>query len=193
MKKSIKISAITLAILSIFTVSTRAQEGTPSGDPVKSGFRLSVGPEVALPIGDFSDRYNWAIGGSVQGELPILKDQLFVTLNAAYLSFIKNDDYTGTYQSNLQLIPVKAGLKYFPVKNFFVQGEAGVSFLTNKDDVGATKSATFAYAPQIGYQFNLGNSSALDLGVRFQGNSKFTDNGSSNNFFGLRVAYSFGL
>ena len=193
MKKSIKISAVTLAILTIITVSTRAQEVPPTGTPVKSGFRLSLGPEAALPIGDFSDRYNWAIGGSIQGELPIVKDQLFITLNAGYYSFIKNDDYTGTYKSNLQLIPVKAGLKFFPVKNFYVQGEAGVSFLTNKDDVGATKSTTFAYAPQIGYQFNLGNSSALDLGVRFQGNSKFTDNGSSNNFLGLRVAYSFGL
>ena len=74
-----------------------------------------------------------------------------------------------------------------------MQGEAGVSFLTNKDDVGATKSTTFAYAPQIGYQFDLGNSRAIELGVRFQGNSKFTDNGSSNNFLGLRAAYSLGL
>jgi len=193
MKKSIKISVIALAIVSIFAVSANAQEGRPVSSSVNNKFKLSIGPEVALPIGDFSDRYNWAIGGSVQGELPVVKDKLFITLNAGYLSFIKNDDYNGLYQSNLQLIPVKAGLKYFPVKNFFVQGEAGVSFLTNKEDVGATKSATFAYAPQIGYQFNLGDSNSLDLGVRFQGNSKFTDNGSSNNFFGLRVAYSFGL
>jgi len=193
MKKSIKISVVTLAIISFFAVSVNAQEEKPIRNNASNAFRLSVGPEVALPIGDFGDRYTWAIGGSVQGDLSVLKDKLFITLNAGYISFIKNDDYNGRFQSNLQVIPVKAGLKYFPIKNLFVQGEAGVSFLTNKDDVGGTKSATFAYAPQVGYQFNLGNSSAIDLGIRFQGNSKFTDGGSSNNFFGLRAAYSFGL
>ena len=193
MKKSIKTSVYTLAMLSIFTASTKAQDSQPQIDKGKSAFKLSVGPELALPVGNFSDRYNWAIGGSVQGELPILKDELFVTLNAGYLNYFKNDDFGGTNKSDLQLIPVKAGLKYFPISNFYVQGEAGAAFLANKSDVGATKSSVFVYAPQIGYQFNLGSASAIDAGVRFEGNSKFTNNGNTNNSFGLRVAYLFGL
>lgn len=192
MKNSIKISVIALAALSISTSSIKAQETKSERSQNLNGFRISVGPDAALPIGDFKDRYDWAIGGSVQGELPIAKN-IFVTLNAGYSSFIKNDEYTGPYKENLQLLPIKAGLKYFPVGNFFVQGEAGVSILLNKDDVGASKSATFAYAPQVGYQFKLDNNSGIDLGIRFQGNSKFTDDGKSNNFFGLRAAYSFGL
>lgn len=184
MKKAIKLSTFILAALTLLTFSAKAQD--------REGFRLSVGPEFGLPVGDFGDAYDWSVGGSIQAEYPILKNDLYVTLNAGFNNFFAKD-FNGISGEDLQLLPVKAGLKYFPVGDFYVQGEAGVSFLTNKDDIGATKSATFAYAPQVGYQFNLGGKSYLDAGVRFQGNSKFTDNGSSNNFFGLRIAYGFGL
>jgi len=193
MKNSIKISVATLAFASVFTFSGKAQESEPLKTTTPSTFRLSIGPDVVLPIGQFSDRYKWGVGGSLQAEYPILSEKLFVTLNAGYLNFFKNDEYTGINKSDLSLVPVKAGLKYFPVKNFYLQGEAGASFLTNKGDVGATKSTTFIYAPQVGYQFPVGEKNYIDAGVRFEGNTKFYDDGKSNNFFGLRVAYSFGL
>ncbi|GAA4807946.1 hypothetical protein GCM10023231_41510 [Olivibacter ginsenosidimutans] len=185
MKTISKITSIIVTILAIFTYTANAQED-------RGGFRLSVGPEVGLPIGNFGDFYDWNLGGSIQGELPILNNDLYVTLNAGFNNFFAKD-IKGVSGEDLQLIPVKAGLKYFVVNNFYVQGEAGASFVTNKDDVGATKSAAFIYAPQIGYLFPLGGKNYLDAGVRFEGNSKFVDGGSSNNFFGLRIAYSFGL
>lgn len=154
-------------------------------------FRLSVGPDVTLPLGDFGDAFDWSIGGSVQGDYAIYRNDLYVTLNAGFNNFIANDEVAGL--KDLQMIPVKAGLKYFPAANFYVQAEAGASFLANKDDVGATKSAAFTYAPQVGYLIPLGGRNYLDAGIRFEGNSKFTDGGKTNNLLGLRVAYSFGL
>lgn len=89
------------------------------------------------------------------------------------------------------MIPVKAGLKYFPVKNLYIQGEAGVSFIVNKSKIDADKSASFVYAPQVGYLIPLGKGNYLDAGFRFESNSKFYNNGSQANFLGLRVAYAF--
>ncbi|PVH26477.1 outer membrane beta-barrel protein [Sphingobacterium corticibacter] len=154
--------------------------------------RLSVGPEVTLPVGSFSDAFDWSIGGSIQADYAIYKNDLYVTLNAGYNNYFAKD-FAGVSFNDLQLIPVKAGLKYFVAKNFYVHGEAGASFVANKSDVGATKSTAFVYAPQIGYLFPVGGKNYIDAGVRFEGTTKFTDQGSSNNVLGLRVAYSFGL
>ena len=90
-------------------------------------------------------------------------------------------------------MPVKAGLKYFAVDNFYVQGEAGAAFVLNKTKIGADNSAAFIYAPQIGYQFALGGSSFLDAGVRYEASTKLNSNvnDSKVNFVALRVAYGF--
>jgi len=183
-----------MALVALFSISALAQENPA---PVKStttgsGIKLSVGPDFGLPIGSFHDRYKWSVGGSVQADFPILRDQLYITVNGGFQNYFAKD-VNGVSGQDLQLIPAKAGLKFFPVNHFYVQGEAGAAFLTNKSDVGATKSTAFVYAPQVGYQFPLGNKNWLDAGVRFEGNTKFTENGKSNNLLALRVAYSFGL
>ncbi len=197
MKNLIKLSVLTLAIVSTLSITAKAQDATATSTTStgtnRSGIRLSVGPDFGLPVGNFKDGFDWSVGGSVQADFPIVSDQLFVTVNAGYQNYFAKE-INGVSGEDLQLLPVKAGLKYFPSStNFYVQGEAGAAFLTNKSDVGATKSAAFVYAPQVGYLFNLGGKSYLDAGVRFEGNTKFTDNGSSNNLLALRVAYAFGL
>lgn len=186
MKTILKLSTLLLAIFTISTFSAKAQE-TDGGK-----WRLSVGPEASLPIGDLKDGYDWSIGGSIQADYAIYQNSLFVTLNAGYSNFFAKD-FSGVSGKDLQLIPVKAGLKYFPVGKFYVQAEAGASFLANKDDYEGVKSTVFTYAPQIGYLFSLGGKSALDLGFKFQGNTKLVEGGSSANYLGLRVAYAFGL
>jgi len=197
MKKTIKTGIVGLALLTAFALTTQAQS-TDNGTPTKAAatterprFLISVGPEANLPLGDFKDAFDWSIGGSVQGEYAILKRDLYVTLNAGYTNFFAKD-IAGFTTNDLQIIPVKAGLKYYPVGNFYVQGEAGAAFVGNKSDIGADKSAVFAYSPQIGYLFPLGNGSYVDAGVKFESYSKFNDGGKSSNFLGLRVAYGFG-
>lgn len=191
MKSLIKTSVLTLSLSIFFTVTSKAQD-TPAESPKKSGIILSIGPDAGIPIGSFKDSYDWNLGGSIQADFPVVEDKLYVTVNAGYTNFFAKDDLAAITE-DLQLIPLKAGLKYFPVDNFYLQGEAGTSLIANKEDVLADKSATFVYAPQIGYQFQLGGNNYIDAGVRFEGNTKFIDNGKSNNFLGLRVAYAFGL
>jgi hypothetical protein len=179
------IKTLTLSLGFAVVVATANAQTEPA-----KGVRLSVGADAGLPVGDFNKAYDWSLGGSLQADFPVAS-QLYVTLNAGYNNFFVKDGILLT--KDLQLIPVKAGLKYFPVKSFYLQGEAGTAFLANKKDIGATNSASFVYAPQVGYLIGLGGSNYLDAGVRFESNSKFYNNGKSNNFFGLRVAYAFAL
>jgi hypothetical protein len=205
MKSTLKISALILAFAGL-TLGAKAQTTTTTTTTKTSassnGVILSIGVDAGIPTGKLSDSYNWNIGGSVQAALPIAQN-LFVTLNAGYNSIQgKNDVRVLTPNgalnvdvTNIQLLPVKAGLKYFVVPNFYVQGEAGAAFALNKSDVGFDKSAAFIYAPQIGYQFALGGKRFIDAGVRYEASTKFNSNvdDSKVNFFGLHVAYAFGL
>jgi hypothetical protein len=183
--KLLKISTLVLG-LAAFAFGAKAQSTTPT-----DGIRLSVGADAGIPTGDFSDSFNWSLGGSAQGELGIAKN-LAVTLNAGYNNFFAKT-IAGNTAEDLHLLPVKAGLKFFPVNNVYIQGEAGASFLLNKDKGPDTRSAAFAYAPQVGVVFPVG-SNFIDAGVRYEGTSTFTKGDGSNlNFFALRVAYSFKL
>jgi hypothetical protein len=193
MKNSLKISALVLAFAGL-TLGAKAQSTTASST-TSGGIRLSIGADAGIPTGKLSDNYNWNLGGSVQADIPVAS-KLFVTVNAGYNNFFGKDINVGgatVSAPNIQLLPAKAGLKFFPVSNFYVQGEAGAAFALNKSDVGFDKSAAFIYAPQIGYQFPLGGSSYLDAGIRYEASTKFvsTIDDSKINFFGLRVAYAF--
>lgn len=191
MKTSIKISVLTLSLAALFTVKSNAQSvetGTISG----SGIRYSVGVETGIPVGSLNGSYKWNLGGSVQADIPVLDNRLYATINAGYNNiFAESDDIVKV--NDIHLIPVKAGLKYFLIPSVYVQGEAGVAFINNKSYLGDNKSAAFVYAPQAGVLFPVGDKSYIDAGVRYEGNSKFSNNGSSSNFLGLRVAYAFNL
>jgi Lipid A 3-O-deacylase (PagL) len=181
MKQLFTISAV-IAMM-IFSSSVNAQSKKTNA----KGLRWSIGADAGVPVGKFNTPAQWNLGGSIQADFNVAKRVLFITANTGYNNFFTVSGIKG----DVQMIPVKAGLKYFPAKNFYIQGEAGVSFLTSKDKNQADKSASFVYAPQLGYLIPLGKRNYLDAGVRFESNSKFYDNGSQANFLGLRVAYAF--
>lgn len=191
--KTLKKLTVTFLLASGIMFNAQAQTSEPSKT---SGFSISVGPEMGLPIGDLSDRYDWSSGGSV--EVEYLFDNGFgLTFNTGvYNLFAEDSGYIlegKKYTDDLQILPVKLGLKYFLIGGLFVQGEAGASFLLNKSDGGYDKSTAFTYAPQVGYRFDMGNHQFIDAGVKWMGSTKFSDQGSSNNMLGLRLAYGFGL
>jgi len=197
MKSTFKISALVLAFAGL-TYGAKAQTNPTSSTKTtttSSGVILSVGVDAGIPTGKLSDSYNWNLGGSVQADIPVLQNQLFVTVNAGYNNiFGKNNiDGTGLDATNIQLLPVKAGLKFFPVSHLYIQGEAGAAFALNKSDLNFDNSAAFIYAPQVGVQFPLGGKSYIDAGVRYEGSTKFNSaiDDSKVNFVGLRVAYAF--
>ena len=196
MKSTLKISALVVAFAGL-ALGAKAQSttSTSSKSAGSNGIVLSVGVDAGIPTGNLSNGYNWNIGGSVQADIPVAQ-QLFVTVNAGYNSLQGKDNAygTGLKATNIQLLPVKAGLKFFPVNHFYVQGEAGAAFALNKSDVGFDNGTAFIYAPQIGYQFPVGGKSFIDAGVRYEGSTDFTSHNSNSqvNFVALRLAYAFG-
>ncbi|MDB4924850.1 outer membrane beta-barrel protein [Mucilaginibacter sp.] len=192
MKSTLKISALVLALAG-FTLGAKAQSTPASTTTTSGGVRYSIGVDAGIPTGKLSDNYKWNLGGSVQADIPVAS-KLFVTINAGYNNiFAKNVAGTAVSPADIQLLPAKAGLKYFPVSNFYIQGEAGAAFVLDKTKIGADNSAAFIYAPQVGYQFPLGGKSFLDAGVRYEASTKLvsTNSDSKVNLFGLRVAYGF--
>jgi hypothetical protein len=189
MKNSIKISVITLSLLSFLNLHSNAQS-TAKTESYGSGIRLSIGADGGIPVGSLNNSYDWNLGGSIQADFPIVKDQLYVTVNSGYDNFFARDN---SNLSDIEMIPVKGGLKYFPVKWCYIQGEAGASFITNKAALGANNTAVFVYAPQVGVLINTGGKNYIDAGFRFESNAAFYNGGKTNNFLALRVAYAFNL
>jgi hypothetical protein len=192
MKKMVKKGLITLGLFLAAVISVKAQSKDEKVTTDRPAFLLSVGPEAGIPLGSLKDHYNWTLGGSVQADYAIVKRFLYVNLNAGYTNIFA-DNTPGL--DDLHLIPVKLGLKYYPFSglNVYVQGQAGVSFITNSSGPYNDKSAAFVYTPQVGYLIPLGKGNYLDAAVKFDGNSKFTDGGSTNNTIGIRIAYAFKL
>lgn len=200
MKNTFKISALILAFaglgLGAKAQTTTTTTSTTSSTTTPGGIRYSIGVDAGIPVGNFKDNYKWNLGGSVQADIPLYKNQLFATVNAGYNNIFGKKDIGGIANldaPDFHLIPVKAGLKFFPVENFYVQGEAGAAFLLNKSDVGANKSTAFVYAPQIGVQFPVSAGSFIDAGVRYEATTKYASgvDASKVNFIGVRVAYGF--
>jgi len=187
MKKSFKLGIALLLLIALSSLDSDAQNASGGG----SGIRYSIGVETGIPAGSLNYAYKWNLGGSIQADIPVI-EQLYVTVNAGYNNIFVDKDVAPASQ-DIHLIPAKAGLKYFILPVVYVQGEAGVAFLTNKSRLDDSKSAAFVYAPQAGILFPVGDSQFIDAGLRFESNSKFTEGGKKSNFFGLRLAYAFGI
>jgi len=146
--------------------------------------KISVGPEFALPIGDFGDVYNLGFGGSVQGELNVAKS-LNLTGSAGYISIAPKKAWKDLGATNSGVIPLKAGAKYYFGGNFYGAGELGAAIFTENN--GGT---AFSYAPTLGASFSVADKSSIDLGIRYEGWSK---NSTTLSFIGIRAAFAFGL
>ncbi|MET4140863.1 hypothetical protein [Pedobacter sp. UYP1] len=155
------------------------------------GSRLGIGAEFAVPVGDLSNGVKFGYGGSLQFQTPIA-NKLNFTASAGYLRFKGKDYltsyYPGTYSweegGSAGVIPVKIGVKYFVADNIYAGGEVGAAFAT-----GEGSGTAFIYSPGVGIEFPFANKKSLDLGVRYE---SWNQDGALG-FFGLRVAYNFGL
>ncbi|GAA4777666.1 hypothetical protein GCM10023231_00040 [Olivibacter ginsenosidimutans] len=152
--------------------------------------KLSIGPEVALPMGDAADAYQLGYGLSLQGEYQLVQ-QFNLTASIGYLTFAYKKEIkdllkaVGEKTSSSGSIPLKAGGKYYFSDKLYGGAEIGASFSTAKG--GGT---AFAYAPAIGINLPLANRYGLDVSIRFEGWSK---EAATYRFFGLRAAFTFGI
>ena len=176
MKKSTKLIASAVAAVAMFIGTNQAYAQASSGD--SKALRLGIGVSAGLPT---NDNYNIALGGDLRLQKDFFSN-ISGTLSAGYTNFsVKDESKAALGYNSLGYIPVKAGIKIFPVERFYISGEVGAAFGT--DDGQGT---ALVYAPGIGLGFNNG----LDLGVRYEG---FAQNETNLGQVALRLAYGFNL
>ncbi len=142
----------------------------------KGGSQFSVGLEAGLPVGNASNAYTVAIGGSLKYEAPIATGTHF-TLTAGYTSF-QGKTIAGIKIPAAGFIPVKAGIKYFLADAFYGEAQVGAAFGTKSGS-----GTAFAYSPGVGYKF----SDVIDLGVRYEA---WSNNGTVGQI-GARLGFTF--
>ncbi len=183
--KTTKFIAAVAAVL-IVTLSTQSQAQTvykKTSRDSKNVLRMGLGLEGAYPTKNFS---NFMLGGTVRLQYD-LASNLSLTLTPGYYHFFDRSGYgqvtdKGTYfNSGLDMIPVKLGVKSFIAPNFYLSAEAGAGFELNH-----AQQTKLILSPGIGYASNSG----LDLGLRYE---NFSGNNSNYGIIGLRVAYGFKL
>ncbi len=173
---------IRLALIGLFTFacSSAFAQGRPA---------LSIGAELGIPVGDLNATQKIGLGGSLKAAFPVFEGGAF-TISGGIIRF-SGDEYRGPSdliikRPALNLIPIKAGLKYMvSPSGFYMEPQLGYTVINNP---GANTSASggFTYAYNIGYML----SRQLDVAARYEGLSR---NGSNLNHIGFRLGYNFGL
>ncbi|HEY1024609.1 MAG TPA: outer membrane beta-barrel protein [Sphingobacteriaceae bacterium] len=143
--------------------------------------RLGVGLNTGHSISKF---YNVTVGGDVRLQKDLYSN-ISGTLSLGYTSFFQKKEFGG---GNVDMVPVKAGLKFFTMDHFYLSGEVGPAFGTdnNNDSSAFGKGTLLVYTPGLGVDFNNG----LDFGFRYEGLSR---NGSHLGQVAFRLAYGFKL
>jgi hypothetical protein len=177
-----------------FTLGAKAQNVA-----IADTTRISLGVDASIPGGNFGNSYTVGAGASFQVDVP-LTEKLYFTANLGFNSFFPNNAIaTNPYAinnvklNNMNLVPLKVGLKYFLIRTFYIQGEAGESLLLNKTGIYALNSTAIVFAPQLGIVFKLKNKNYIDAGIRYEFLQSFYGDGAYNHYLAARVAYAINL
>ena len=160
--------------------------------------RIAIGPDVSSPSGSFSKSYKLGLGAALQFDYP-LNDKFYVTGSAGYTEFPAiNSSGNANYILNvnaaaMDVAPLKIGLKYYLIRTFYIQAEAGETILLNEAAVYGLDKSAFTYAPQMGILFKLKHRNYIDAGIRWQRTESFFGDGTYNTIWGFRAAYAFGI
>jgi len=179
--KRIKILLAGVCIL--FAASTYAQQTSTSESPARRGLSLSIGPEVAFPLGTFKDFYKLGLGGSAKLNIPVANN-IDLSVSAGYMAFSSKGlgmiDSVTINKNSYSFIPFKAGVRFRTNGGFYIEPQAGYTQTKVQNMEGA---GYFTYAGNVGYMVGR----AIDLALRYEG---VAATGESLKFIGFRVAYN---
>jgi len=128
---------------------------------------------------EYRAAYNNGFGGNIKA-LYGLGDMAQLTLTVAYSSFRGKSGTLFNTNQTLSLLPVLAGYRYNLPDHFYVEGQAGVGFMTQQSP-GYTNTQTKAAA-------------ALSAGVIMDGfdlSARIYTEGNVMNQFAVKLAYNF--
>lgn len=154
-----------------------------------SKFRFGIGVDGLIPVGNLTNTVNFGLGITPRLQYSV-NNKFALTFTSGFYHFFTKKIYLteglgagSSIENDLDIIPVKAGVKYFVLPNIYLAGEAGASFEVENGGgpVELILSPSFGYA-----------SKNWDIGLRYE-----NFHGENYNYsfavIGLRVAYGFGL
>lgn len=166
MKIIIKTLFLSFMIL-LFSIGVKAQE------KMIKPFKVGVGITLAVPTNNLEYA---SIGGGLD-IIGIYKLSLSVSLTAdvGYIGLKGkyNIPFTG-------IVPIRAGLRFYPVEKFYISGKAGLGLYT----LGNVSQSYAAYALGAGAEIN----PKWDVGISYDG---YTNDGSFG-YMAIRLGYYFG-
>jgi type 1 fimbria pilin len=201
--KKFFIAVMVLALALALASPTYAAEGK---------IKLSVGADVLIPTGDFSNGQSTGFGGSVRGQYDITP-MFSAGLTVGYFTW-SGKDYTVAGQNvsgaSFKGLPVRVFGKYYfmpeGATRVYAIAELGLFFssvdvpsqtvtiggFTATSGGGSVSSSDFNYAPGVGVELPLGSGgkTMLDLSARYDGIAR---SGASAGSIGFRAGVIFGL
>ena len=163
--------------------------------------QVSLGVDLALPLGDFGEAYSLGVGPAAGFEFPV-GDNIGLTAQLSY-QFLTVDSELKDLVKSSSMLPAQVGVKYYFMdqqEGFYGHAQLGIhsNSVTTEDQEftflgqtttieGETTSSTnFSWAIGAGYQLE-----KLDIGLRYNSISPDSDieGASANSYIGLRVAY----
>lgn len=163
--------------------------------------RLSIGADIGVPGGDITTRYSAVLGISLRLDIPISR-RSYITGEAGYNTFYLGDGSVTTQQAILNdpvplmyTAPLKLGYKYFLFGKFYLQGQAGTTFLVNKAANFATNGSPFTWSPGIGLVFMSKKhpKTFIDSGVRYEVTNSFYNDQDKFSYWAFHFSYGFRL
>lgn len=137
------------------------------------GFKIGGGLDLLIPASKLSGS---SIGAGIDllGQYGI-SDNVAITADAGYSVLFGKDNF-----GDLSIIPIRAGLRFYPAPEFYVGGKVGVGILKTK---GVDSRSATAYSFGAGYVM----SPKVDIGASYDGYSKTGSFGLVN----VRLGYTF--
>lgn len=180
MKTGLKLIVAASMVAALFlTNKAQAQDKT---EATPSPWSFSIGPEFGLPTGVAKLGANFTIGATGRFQYDVSK-MFALTFTAGGYHFLpKTNPATGDRYQSYGELPVKAGVKIFPVSNFYIGAEAGVAFEKLESGWGPHR---LDLSPALGYACG-----HWDLAVHYDYLHRSEDHFGE---VGLRLAYAFGL
>lgn len=162
---------LVLFIILVSIISLKAQ--SKKVKPIHNSF--SLGAELSVPTGIFSDIYNFGIGASAQVNF-FFAQHTSLTIYGSYINYYVKSKYGSGSEG---FIPILGGIEHNFSPTVFGSAQLGYTFYTT------VAGSAFTYAPGIGFRIN----------KKFTALFKYTGkikSAISSNAAGLRIAYNFG-
>lgn len=147
---------------------------------------ISIGGNVYIPVGNWSDIANTGFGGSATYEHPLGRNIMGVIYSGYTYFGSSSEGFSWT------MIPLVAGAKFYftPKQDWYIAALLGASFVTAKTTVLneelSASSTQFAGNLNFGYEVKTSEKGAVDISAGFIYISDLS-------YFGLRLAYIFKL